>query len=95
MPQGGRIYIGITDEKIVKGTLLKRKKRDNVRNEIANFTYDFFPQCRTNKIEVVFLPVKNKNYESFIENVWVIKIIVKQGDVDKLYSVTNRAIFPT
>jgi hypothetical protein len=89
--QGGRIYIGITDEKIVKGTLLKRKKRDNVRNEIANFTYDFFPQCRTNKIEVVFLPVKNKNYESFIENVWVIKIIVKQGDVDKLYSVTNRS----
>lgn len=88
--QGGRIYIGITDEKIVKGTLIKRKKRDNLRNEIANFTCDFFPQCRTNKIEVVFIPVKNKKDETYLHNVWVIKIIVKQGDSDKLYSITNR-----
>ena len=34
--QGGRIYIGINDLKIVKGILLDYKTRDTIRNELIN-----------------------------------------------------------
>lgn len=88
--QGGRIYIGITDDQVVKGVFLKAKKRDLARNEIVNCTSGFYPKCRTNKIEVAFVPVKNHNTDEYIPDVWIIKIIVRQGDVDKLYSVSQK-----
>ena len=90
--QGGRLYIGITDDKYVKGVLLKNKHRDLVRNEIANYTKNFYPKCRTNKLEVSFIPVKDKNGDTYLENIFVVKVIVKQGDTDKLYSVTSQGI---
>ena len=54
---GGRIYIGINDLKIVKGIELDYKKRDTLRNELVNYTYDFYPKCRLNKINVYFIPI--------------------------------------
>ena len=88
--KGGRIYIGINDEKIVKGILINYKQRDLVRNKIVNSTYEFFPNCRTKKIEVFFLPVKNFNTEAYRPSLYVIKIIVHQGDTTRLYSITSK-----
>ena len=88
--KGGRIYIGITDEKIVKGVYLNYKNKDMVRNDLVNYTYDFFPQCRRNKIKIQFIPIKNMKRNQFQNNFYVIKIIVHQGDTDKLYSITNK-----
>ncbi len=88
--KGGRIYIGITDEKIVKGVYLNYKKKDMVRNDLINYTYDFFPQCRRNKIDIYFIPIKNMKNNKFQNDFYVIKIIVHQGDTDKLYSITNK-----
>jgi predicted HTH transcriptional regulator len=88
--QGGRIYIGISDNLNIKGVYLNSKSRDSLRNEIVNYTQDFFPKCRTSKFEVVFVPLKNPKDNKFIRNTWIIKLIVKQGDVDKLYSVTTK-----
>ena len=59
--QGGRVYIGVSDDRIVKGVYLKPKKKDLIRNQITNYTSDFWPKCRTSKIEVMFIPVKTKN----------------------------------
>ncbi len=87
--KGGRIYIGISDSKIVKGIVMDYKKRDLIRNEIINYTYDFFPKCRTNKIDILFIPIKD-NEDNYENNLFVIKIIVHQGETDKLYSMTEK-----
>lgn len=88
--KGGRIYIGINDDKVVKGILINYKQRDLVRNKIVNSTYEFFPNCRTKKIEVFFLPVKNYSTDAYRPSLYVIKIIVHQGDTSRLYSLTSK-----
>jgi len=92
--QGGRVYIGVSDDRIVKGVYLKPKKKDLIRNQITNYTSDFWPKCRTSKIDVMFIPVKtkNKSEEKYLENIYVIKIIIRQGDVNKLYSSISKGI---
>jgi hypothetical protein len=87
---GGRIYLGITDDKIVKGIFLNYKKRDLIRNDLINYTYDFYPKCRTKKIDILFIPIKNMKKNKFQNNLYVIKIIVHQGDTDKLYSISSK-----
>ena len=89
--KGGRIYIGISDDKVVNGNILNYHDKDKNTNDIVNLTYDFFPKCRK-KIDVVFIPIKNKE-NNYIKNLYVIKIIVSQGDTNTLYSITNRGGF--
>lgn len=86
---GGRIYFGITDEGIVKGITLTQKQRDLFKNDLVNYSYNFFPNCRTEKFEVSFIPIKNKN-DIFINNLYIVKLLVKQGDTSKLYSISDK-----
>ena len=86
--QGGRIFIGINDDKIVNGILINYHQRDTITNDIVNLTYDFYPKCRT-YLDVNFIPIKNIN-DKYIENLFVIKIIVSQGEPKQLYSCTTK-----
>ena len=88
--KGGRLYLGINDQKIVKGLILDYKMRDDLRNLLVNFTYDFYPKCRLDKIKVYFIPVKNMKDNKFINDLFVVKIIILQGDPFILYSMTNK-----
>lgn len=88
--KGGRIYIGINDEKIVIGVQLSHKDRDKTRNDLTNLTSDFYPKCRTEKIKIIYIPVKDRLTNKFIKNLFVIKIIILQGEVDRLYSTTSK-----
>ena len=88
---GGRIYIGINDLRIVKGIHLDYKKRDLVRNELINYTYDFYPKCRLNKINVYFIPIKSRQNNNNIKNLYVINIIILPGEPYNLYSMTNKS----
>ena len=88
--KGGRLYLGINDQKIVKGVILDYKMRDDLRNLLVNFTYDFYPKCRLDKIKVYFIPVKNMKDNKFINDLFVVKIIILQGDPFILYSMTNK-----
>ena len=90
---GGRIYIGIDDNKIVKGIHLKYKERDTIRNELINYTYDFYPKCRINKINVYFIQIKNPQNKKIINNLYVIQIIILPGEPYNLYSITNKGGF--
>ena len=89
--KGGRIYVGISDDKVVYGNLLNYHDKDQNTNEIVNLTYDFFPKCRT-KVDVTFIPIKNKD-NNYIKNLYIIKIIVSQGDTNTLYSISNKSGF--
>ena len=88
--QGGRIYIWINDLKIVKGIYLDYKTRDTIRNELINYTYDFYPKCRLNKINIYFIPIKSMHDKKIITNLYVINIIILPGDPYNLYSITNK-----
>ena len=91
--EGGRIYIGINDNRIVKGISLKEKEIDILGNELVNYTYNFYPPLRLeNKIRVDFIPIKDKKNKN-IKGLFVIKIIIKQGDPKKLYSLTKDNCF--
>ena len=71
----------------LNGILLKYHDRDKNTYEIVNLTYDFYPKCRT-FIDVSFIPIRNKD-NNYIKNLYVIKIIVSQGDTNQLYSYTK------
>ena len=66
------------------------KKCDSLRNLLVNYTYDFYPKCRLDKIKVYFIPIKSMKDNKFINDLYVVKIIVMQGDPFILYSMTNK-----
>ena len=88
--RGGRLYLGINDQKIVKGVVLNYKKCDALRNLLVNYTYEFYPKCRLDKIKVFFIPIKSMKDNKFINNLFIVKIIVLQGEPYILYSMTNK-----
>jgi hypothetical protein len=87
---GGRIYIGINDLRIVKGLNLDNTQRDTIRKELVNYINDFYPECRTNKINVYFIPIKSKQTNQIINHLYVIKIIIMPGEPCHLYSLSNK-----
>ena len=90
---GGRIYIGINDLRIVKGLNLDNTQRDTIRKELVNYIKDFYPECRTNKINVYFIPIKSKQTNQIINHLYVIKIIIMPGERYHLYSLSNKGGF--
>ena len=88
--KGGRLYLGINDQKIVKGVVLNYKRCDALRNLLVNYTYEFYPKCRLDKIKVFFIPIKNMKDDKFINNLYVVKIIILPGEPNILYSMTNK-----
>ena len=93
--KGGRLYLGINDLKVVKGVVLSYKKCDGLRNLLVNLTYDFYPKCRLDKIKVYFIPVKNMKNNKFINDLYVVKINVLQGEPNILYSMTSKGFHST
>lgn len=85
---GGRIFIGINDSRVVKGVRLTSKDKDIFKNELVNLTQNFSPPCRTNKIKVVYIPIMNneKKMEA-ISNLYITKIMIAKGDDNTLYSI--------
>jgi hypothetical protein len=92
--KGGRIYIGVNDNKEVKGIYLTDKNQDIAKNFVQNLTAHFYPKCRTEKIRIDIVPIRDDKGE-YIFNQFIVKIIVKQGDTDKLYSITDRQYYST
>ena len=87
--RGGRLYIGINGQNIVKGVVLNSKARDITRNNLINLTYDFYPNCRIDKILIYFIPVKEPKTKEFISKRYIVKIRVYPGDPEFLYSMTS------
>jgi hypothetical protein len=86
--EGGRIFFGVNDDNYVKGNKLSYKKRDELRLELLNLTTYFYPECKSSKISVHFIPIKDSD-NNFLDR-YVTKMIVKQGDTEKLYSISDK-----
>jgi hypothetical protein len=90
--RGGRIYIGVDDDRVVHGIRLTSDQRDKLKQEILYIVKDFEPNVKnTELINFYFLPIRKPSTsdKNCIPGLFVVKIIVKQGDTSKLYSVTN------
>jgi len=88
--RGGRIYIGINDNKYVKGVYLTSKERDELKLEIFELTRHFEPSISNEELlQVVFLPIQDKYKKEMVPGLFMVKIIVKQGDPSELYSISK------
>ena len=87
---GGRIYIGINDFRIVKGIKLDTKACESVKNDLKNYSKDFYPTCKIDKINVYFLTLKHSKTNEVMSDLYVIKIIVMPGEPYNLYSINNK-----
>ena len=84
--KGGRLYIGITDNRVVKGIKVSPKERDNVKILIqSQYLATFYPDCR-HLVQIQFVPVKDSHQTQYIKSLFIVKIIVEQGNPDRLYS---------
>ena len=90
---GGRIYIGIKDNKSVKGLHLDNKDKETIKSELLNYTNDFYPKCKPNKISVTFIQIKSMQTKKMINDLYVIKILVIPGEPHELFSFTNKGGF--
>jgi len=91
--RGGRIYLGIHDDKTVYGIRLTPKQRDDLKLDIQSLIKNFEPDIiNSETVSIVFIPVKQHVNSRPIPGLFVVKIIVKQGDPSQLYSVQKRLL---
>ena len=90
--KGGCLYLGINDQKIVKGIVTK----ENLvfyKKKLLNLAKDFCPPLDLdNYFKLFYLPIKNINNDNVIPNLYVFKLMIKQGDPSILYSMTSKNI---
>jgi len=85
--KGGSLFIGITDDQVVEGINLSTKQKDEFVNGMFHgLIKDFEPSLTSPKklYEIKFIPIQDQG--KTIENKFVIKIMIKQGDPSELYS---------
>jgi len=91
--RGGRIYLGIHDDKTVYGMKLTPKQRDELKLDIQSMIRNFEPDIiNSEAVSIVFIPVKQHVNSRPFPGLFVVKIIVKQGDPSQLYSVQKRLL---
>ena len=91
--KGGRLYIGVRDDdKSVCGLTLTCKDRDCLRLEIANLLDYFYPNItHEDFVRVDFIQVHSRENKPIPGRV-VAKIIVRQGDLEEIYSTSREAL---
>ena len=87
---GGRLYIGITDSKIIKGIALNNNNLNSFQNLLSKFIGDFSPKITEGKIKIYYIPIKNIQTDQYIDNLYVIKLIIYPGDPKVLYSMSPK-----
>ncbi len=88
---GGRIYIGVNDNSSVVGIKLTSKQRDEAKLHVLGLMRNFEPSNinTSHLVNIVYLPIKNPINHQKIPGLFVMKIIVKQGDLSNLYSTSK------
>lgn len=86
---GGRLYLGITDEeKIIKGIVLNANSLNTFQNILFSCIDNFTPHILNGKIKIFYIPIKNIKNNSIINDLYIIKIIIYPGDPTILYSIS-------
>ena len=93
---GGIIYFGIKEDKstkkrVVIGHFLDEKKKIEYTATILELFKTILPD-EGKQCEIVYVPIKNKNGVDFISGKYIIKVIVKYGARDRVYSFVHQEI---
>ena len=89
---GGRIYLGINDKKMIIGVPIKFKI-SYYESIILKLVNDFRPKIEPKDYFKIFsIPVKNNKNGKIINNLYIFKIIIKQGDPTELYYIYGRGL---
>ena len=92
---GGRLYIGIDDERSIKGVPTDGDV-NFYNNLIFNLVNDFSPKIVPKEfLKFYAIPVKDNMNGSIIDKLFVFKIIIKRGDPSILYSSSNERLNST
>ena len=83
---GGYLFIGISDDKVIEGIYLTNKELDDCKNYILNLTTKFYPKCKKDLLLIFDYPVYNTLGDK-IKDLYILKIVIKKGKPNKLYSV--------
>ena len=89
---GGRIYIGITDQKLIKGIVLNDASLICFQNIIFSSIDNFNPHIEDGKIKIYYIPIKNIQNDSYINNLYIIKIAIYPGNPTILYSISQNLL---
>ena len=92
---GGRLYIGITDEKMIKGIVLNKNSLNSFENLLFRCIDNFRPKIPNNKIKIYYIPIKNAEKDSYINNLYIVKLIILPGDPTILYSISPKEFYST
>jgi len=91
--RGGRIYIGVNDKCVVKGMKISYSQRKELYQILEKVFASMEPQIpKETPFKVMYIPVKDPQTQQNIKNLYVIKVIVPQGDPTVLYSVSEESL---
>ena len=92
---GGKLYIGIDDERSIKGVPTDGDITF-YNNLIFNMVEDFSPKIEPKEfLKFYAIPVKDNNDGIIIDKLFVFKIIIKRGDPSILYSSSSKKLNST
>ena len=84
---GGRLYIGIHDDKTIRGVAINQPLK-NYETKIFKMVKNFQPPIKPEDyFKFYAIPIKNNKNGRIINNLYVFKIIIKKGDPTQLYYV--------
>ena len=84
---GGRLYIGINDDKTIRGVFINQPLK-NYESKIFKLVKNFQPEIKPeNYFKFYAIPIKNNKDGRIINNLFIFKIIIKKGDPTQLYYV--------
>ena len=82
---GGRLYIGITDDKKIKG-VMTNEKISYYESKIMNLITNFRPKIEPKDyFKFYAIPIRNDKNGKIMDNKFVFKIMIKKGDSSELY----------
>ena len=89
---GGRLYIGINDKKIIKGVIANERIINYVK-KMNDLMEDFCPKINIKEfMDFYAIPVRNNHNGKIIDNLFVFKIIIRKGDPAILYSTSSKGL---
>ena len=89
---GGRIYLGIDDQKIIDGVPIKFKV-SYYESKILKLVNAFRPKIEPKDyFKIYAIPIKNNKNGKIINNLYIFKIVIKQGDPTELYYVHGQGL---
>ena len=87
--QGGNAFIGIDNCGMARGRKFTKQEREEFKSRIKKIIKGFYPKPNSDIVKISFLPIRTGKTKLDIEDMWIVKIKVNQGDSTELYCTSE------